>query len=158
MRRPSIQVGRPACPLPLAVGQHLRTFGEPARHREDQRHGHVGRVLGQDVRRVGDGYALACGRIHIDVVDAVREGGNQLQLRPGLLDQRRIDPVRHRRHEHVGPLDRGDQLRLAARRVIDVQLRVEELTHPGFDDIRQFAGDVDRWLFLACHCCERRPR
>ncbi len=86
------------------------------------------------------------------------KGGNELQLRPGLLDQSRIDPVRHRRHEHVGPFDRGDQLRLAARRVIAVQLRVEELTHPGFDDIRQFAGDVDRWFFLACHCCERRPR
>ena len=68
----------PAGPV-LVADQHLGAFGEPPRHREDQRHGHVGGVLGEDARRVGHGdAALQRGR-HVDVVDAVAEIGDQLQ-------------------------------------------------------------------------------
>ena len=47
---------RPAGPI-LVRGQHLGAFDQPARHRQDQRHGHVGGVLGQHARRIGDGDA-----------------------------------------------------------------------------------------------------
>ena len=47
---------RPAGPFAVA-GEHGRALGEPARHREDQRHGHVGGVFGEHARRVGDGDA-----------------------------------------------------------------------------------------------------
>ncbi len=44
------------------------------------------------------------------------------QLRSGLFDQRLVDPVGHRRHQHVGVLN-GFQKRLAAAwHVVDVKL------------------------------------
>jgi hypothetical protein len=56
MRWPSIQVGdQPGQFLPL--GQDRGALDQPARHREDQRHGHVGGVFGQHARRVGHGDA-----------------------------------------------------------------------------------------------------
>ena len=47
---------RPARPV-LALGEDRGALDQPPRHRQDQRHGHVGGVFGQDLRRVGDGDA-----------------------------------------------------------------------------------------------------
>jgi hypothetical protein len=55
MRRPA---SRSATSRPvLALGDQRCALDQPARHRQDQRHGHVGGVLGQHARRVGDGDA-----------------------------------------------------------------------------------------------------
>ena len=129
----------------------------PARNGEDKRHGHVGGVFRQHVRRVGDSDALACGGVDVDVIDAVGKACDQFQLRSGLFDQRCIDPVGEGRNEHVGALHRCHEFRLAARRVVDVELGVEQLAHARFNDIRQFAGDVDLGLFLVCHRCLPSP-
>ncbi len=75
-----------------------------------------------------------------------------LRFVAGLGDQRRVDPVGDGRHQHVGFLDRRDQLRLRHRPVVDIQPRVEQFAHAGFDRIRQLARDDDERLFLACHC------
>ena len=74
---------RPAVPLAVAVLQDVRAFDQTARHGEDQRHGHVGGVLGQHARRVGDDDAAVARRLEIDIVDAGAEIGDQLQLRAG---------------------------------------------------------------------------
>src|SRR5947209_3986356 len=42
---------RPAVPLPVL--EHLEALGEPPRYRQDERHGHVGCVLGENARCVG---------------------------------------------------------------------------------------------------------
>src|SRR5262249_35970974 len=47
---------RPARPV-LVSSQYMRAFYEPAGHRQDQGHRHVGGVFGTDARRVGDRYS-----------------------------------------------------------------------------------------------------
>jgi hypothetical protein len=88
----------------------LRFLRRAARHGEDQRHRHVGGVLGQHARRVG----------HRDAALEVAASTSILSTplpklaisfsvgRPG--EHRRVDPVGHGRHQHVGRLDRLGQL------------------------------------------------
>jgi hypothetical protein len=45
---------------------------------------HVGRVLGQDARRVGDRDAACSAACDVDIVDAVAEIRHQPEVRPGL--------------------------------------------------------------------------
>ena len=52
-------------------------FRQAPRHRQDQRHGHVGRVLGQDTWRVGDRDAPLAGGGQVDIVDTVAIIGDQ---------------------------------------------------------------------------------
>ena len=75
-----------------------------------------------------------------------------LRLRSGLLDQRRVDAVGDGRHQHVGFLDRRDQLGAAHRPVVEVQPRVEQFAHARFDLVRQLARDDDERLLAAGHC------
>ena len=70
---------RPACPSGGRF-EDVGALGQPPRHRQHQCHRHVGGVLGQDVRRVGHRYAPARRRRHVDLVDAVSEIGDQLQI------------------------------------------------------------------------------
>ena len=77
-------------------------FGEPARHRENERHGHVGGVLGEDARRIGDGDAALEGGRDVNIVDAVAEIGDELHLLAGMAQRVGVDAVGDRRHEHVG--------------------------------------------------------
>src|SRR5258705_21460 len=54
---------RPA--VPLAMLEHLEALGEPPRHCENERHGHVGSVLGEDARRVSDHDAARVRRLDV---------------------------------------------------------------------------------------------
>ena len=54
------------------------------------------------------------GGLDVDLVDAVAEIGDQLEVVAGLRDQRGVDAVGDGRHQHVGFLDRGHQFRLAS--------------------------------------------
>ena len=85
---------------------------------------------------------------HVDIVDAVAEIGDQLQVRPGLGEERGVDLVGHGRHQHVGGLHRLDQLGRRQRLVVDVEPGVEELAHARLDHVRQAAGDDDDRSFL----------
>ena len=84
---------------------------------------------------------------HVDIVDAVAEIGDELQLLAGLARgvRRRSDrsrSERSRRRPHgLGELD------LAHRLVVEIEPCVEQLAHAGFDDVRQFAGDDNERLF-----------
>ncbi len=137
-----------AGPFAVIVGEHACALRQAARDGEDERHGHVGGVFGQRIRRVRHRDALAGSCLDIDIVDAIGKAGDQLQLRPGLLDQRGIDSVGHRWHQNVGALHGGDQFRLRAGAVIEIEFGVEKLAHARLDGLGQLARDVDLGLFF----------
>ena len=126
----------------------MLALGQAARHGQDQGHGHVGRVLGQDARRVGHADAALARGLEIDVVDTRAEGGDQAEVRAGLGQHAGIDPVGHGRDQDVGLLDRLDQLGLAHRPILDVQARPEELHHAGLDNVREPARDDHQGFVL----------
>ena len=64
---------------------------QAARHSEDQRHGHIGGVIGEHPRRVGDSDAAFERRVDIDIIRARTELRDQFQRVTG-----RAKSVRHR--------------------------------------------------------------
>ena len=78
---------RPSGPFAV-VGEHRRALGQPPRHHQDQRHGHVGGVLGEDVRRIGHGDAVLDRGSDVDIIDAVAEIRDQLEPVAGLAPGR----------------------------------------------------------------------
>jgi hypothetical protein len=56
--------------------------------------------------------------IDIDVVDAIAEIGDQLHLRAGLFNQRRVDLVGHRGHQNIGRAHGRHQFGLGTRFVV----------------------------------------
>ena len=148
MRRAQHPGGRPAVPA-IVGADHLGALDQAARHGQDQRHGHVGGVFGQDARRVGDGDAARHRGLDIDIVDAGAEIGDQLATgrRPAAMTALSMRSVT------VGTstsacLHRLDQLGLAHRLVVGVEPGVEQLPHPRLDHVGQFAGDDHQGLAL----------
>ena len=141
---------RPARPA-LAFGEDRCALDQPPRHRENQRHGHVGGVFGQHFRRVGHRDAARMRRRDVDIVDAVAEIGDHAQLAVGMLEHLLVDHVGDGRHQHVGGADRVRDLFRRHRRIVEIQPRVEQLAHPGLDRVRQLAGDDDERFFLNRH-------
>ncbi|ENN84449.1 hypothetical protein RHSP_22289 [Rhizobium freirei PRF 81] len=142
---------RPSGPFAGIIRQDAGTFRQPSRDGENERHGHVGGIFGQDIGRVGHGDAATSRSFDIDMIGAVGETGNQLHLRPGLIDQLSVDAVRHRGHQHVDRSDSLNEFGLGARTIVNVEFGIEELAHPRFHCIRQFARDVDFRFFLRRH-------
>jgi hypothetical protein len=138
---------RPALPAAIIADNDIGALGQPPRHGQHQCHGHVGGVIGKHVGGVGDGDALFLRGIDIDVVDAIAEIGDQLHLRAGLLDQRRVDLVGHGGHQNIGRTHGRNQFGLGARLVVDVEFGVKQLAHARFHMVRQAAGDIDLRFF-----------
>jgi hypothetical protein len=105
MRWPSIQVGDQPGQLLPSVRIDAPSISRP-RHRENQRHGHVGGVFGQNFRRVGYRDAARMRRGDVDIVDAVAEIGDHAQLAVGMLEHLLVDHVGDGRHQHIGGADR----------------------------------------------------
>ncbi len=141
---------RPSLPV-LALGQNGGAFDQSPRHRQDQRHGHVGGVFGQHFRRVGHRDAARMRRSDVDIIDAVAEIGDHAQLAVGVFEDRLADHVGDGRHQHVGGAGRVRDLFRRHRRVVEIQPGVEQLAHPGLDRVRQLAGDDDERFFLDRH-------
>ncbi len=141
---------RPARPV-LALGQDRGALDQPARHRENQRHGHVGGVFGQNFRRIGHGDAARMRRRDVDIVDAVAEIGDHAQLAVGMLEHLLVDHVGDGRHQHIGRARGFGKLLRCHRRIVEIQPRIEQLAHPDLDRVRQLAGDDDERLFLNRH-------
>ena len=78
-----------------------------------------------------------------------------LRFGAGLLEDRGVDAVGHGRHQHVGGLHRLGELGLAHRLVVEVEPRVEQLAHAGFDAVGQLARDDDQRFFGLGHACAR---
>ena len=139
--------GRPAGPFTLL--HHLHAFRDPARHGEDQRHGHVGGVFGQHPRRVGDVDAAVVGADHVDVVDAIAEVGDELEVWPGLGQNGSVNPVRHGGNQHIGRPHGLHELGLRHRPVAFVEAGFEQLSHPRLDHIGKLARHDNQRLLLA---------
>src|SRR5258707_1314557 len=88
----------PAPAISCAPPHQPLAFDEPPRRGEDERHGHVGGVLGEYARRVGDRDPLATRRRKVDVVRAGAEGSDELQARARLRNQLGVDAIGHRGH------------------------------------------------------------
>jgi hypothetical protein len=146
IRAPQHRGRAPAGPFG-AAHQPLALAHAPGR-RQHQRHRHVGGVLGEHTRRVGDDDAALARSVEVDVVDAGAERGDQLQLGPGLGEHAAVDLVRHRRHQDVGALGRVDQLGRAQRLVVGIEPGVEQLHEPGFDGVGKLARHDHQRLFL----------
>ena len=110
---------------PLVGPHHALARAHAARRGQHQRHRHVGCVLGQHARRVGDGDAAMARGVEIDMVDAGAERGDQLELRTGLAQHAAVDAVGDGRHQYVRGLHRLDELRGIERLVVGVQPGVE---------------------------------
>ncbi len=128
---------------PLSRTHQLLALGEAARHRDDERHGHVGGVLGEHAGRVGhDDVAGSCCRER-DMVHARAVIGDELQPLAGARDQRRVEIVGDGGHQHVAILHRRGQFGAAHPGVGGVEPDVEQLGHARLRLVGQGAGDDD---------------
>ena len=75
------------------------------------------------------------------MINAVAEIGDQVQLRPGAADQRRIEIVGDGGHQHVGARHRRGQPGAIERDIRFVELDVEQLGHPRLHAVGQPPGD-----------------
>ena len=103
--------------------------------------------------RVGDGNAALHGGHDVDIVDAVAEIGDQLELLAGLGEHGSVDLVGHRRHQHVGGPDRLGQLGRRHRLVVRVEPGVEKFPHAQLDLVGQLAGHDHQRLLRLRHAC-----
>ncbi len=101
MRWPSIQVGdrRPQPPAGNGVGALDDAPGDG----ENQRHGHVGGIVGEHARRIGDGDAAFC-RSHSTSILSTPLPKLAISLRrgPAGLDHGRINAIGNGGDQHVG--------------------------------------------------------
>ena len=136
--------GRPALPG-IVAADHLGALDQAARYRHDQRHGHVGRVFGENPRRIGHRNAPRHRRFHVDIVNPGAKIGDELQLLAGLHENGLVDAVRHRGHQHIRSLDRLDEFGLSHGLIGCIELGLEKLHHPRFNHLGQLPRhDNDR--------------
>ncbi len=133
---------------PLAGAQGPLALGQPARHRQDQRHGHVRGILGQNVRRVGDGDAEAVRGPDIDVVDARAVVGDELDPPLRRIEDFGVDPIGDGRNQHVGGAHSLGQTLRVHRLVVQIETDVEQLHHSCFNDVGELSRYDDVWLLL----------
>jgi hypothetical protein len=148
MRVPSIQVGPT---LPLVVRHEARTFRDAAGHGHYQRHGHVGGVVCQHAGCVGHVDATGGSGSDVDVVKAIAEIGDQLELIPGGGDDIGADLIRHGRNQHIGRLHGRDQRFPAHRMVIEIEAGVEQFAHTRLDRFGQLTCHDHQRLFFVRH-------
>ena len=138
---------------PFASWNNFCPFDDTPRHGEDQCHRHIGRVLGEDAWRIGDGHPSRQGGGHVDIVDAIAEIGDEFHLRPGEFNELGIDPVGHGWNDHLGGVQGFGESAARHWLVVDVEPRIEQLAHAGFNDAGQFAGHDNERLFPAHSPC-----
>ncbi|MNE24260.1 hypothetical protein D3C80_1175450 [compost metagenome] len=126
--------------LELARRDNVGALDDAATDRQDQGHGQVRRVLGQDAGGVGDDDTPAHGGVDIDMVHAGPEVGDHFQLlaRPG--DQVPVQMVGDGRHQDVGALQGGRQIVARHGAVGQIQLGVEQFAQARLDGVRQAPG------------------
>ena len=131
----------PACPL--AAPDQFDAFANSPRHPDDPRHCKVGRIIGEDTRRIGDEDVARGGGIEIEMLGTSTEIGDQTQIFASLRDHLGVYPVGYRGNQHVAILHRRDQLRAGQGGVALIETNVEQFAHPVFDRGHQVAGHED---------------
>ncbi|MPL89866.1 hypothetical protein SDC9_35908 [bioreactor metagenome] len=136
---PAAEEGIRSPALPARGLHRLEALGQAPGDREDQRHHHIGGVLGHHARGVRDEDAALTRRAHVDMIDTGAVIGDQLQLLAGAGAGQHVgvDRVAEGRDEDIGAHHRRDQLLAGHRGVALAQLDVEQLLHPGLDDLGQ---------------------
>ncbi len=142
---------------PIVGGDRVGALDDAPRDGKDQRHRHVGCIIGQHAGRVGDGESALQGRRNVNIVNAVAEIGDQFHLVARLLDQRRVDAVGNSRHEDVGDAQRLRQFGPRHGLVGFVQAGVEQFAHPRLDHIGELAGHDDQRLLAQHRPVSLRP-
>ncbi len=137
---------RPALPFFLIVLQDLRAFGEAARHGEDQRHGQVGGVFGEHGGRVRHRDAARQRARHVDMVDAVGEGGDEPQVFTRLGQHGIVDAVRNGGDKDVRRLHGFHQLGRVHGDIVHIQAGVEQFPHARFHAVGQLSRDDHKRL------------
>ena len=132
---------RPA--LEATILHHLGAFDYAPGRGQDQGHGHIGRVLGQDAGRIGDGNAAGIGGGDIDIVDPGAKIGDQFQALARTRQEPRIDSVGNGRHQDLGPLQGIEQGVRAHGLIAQIKLCVEQFAQARLHRVRQFARDDD---------------
>ena len=110
IRWPSIEVGPQPVQPPLRI-----SLSPSASRRDTARISAIVMSAVSSVRtpgRVGHDDAAPLGRGEVDMVDPGAKRGDQLESGPGCGQHLGIDSVGDGRHQDIGPLHGGDQLRL----------------------------------------------
>jgi len=116
---------------------HRQPLGDAAGDSENQRHGHVGGVVGQHAGRVRHQNAALARRGHINVIDPRPVIGDQPHPLARLRQQARVDAVVQRRHQHIGFAQRRGQLVARHWRVVIPQADIEQFAQAGFHHLGQ---------------------
>ena len=95
--------------LPLAGADVVVALREAARGGHEQRPREVRGGLGQDAGRVADRDAALRARRDVDVVEPDREVADDLELRPGPVEELVVDAVGEQRQDAVAALDRAEE-------------------------------------------------
>ena len=143
---PQQRCGGPTGPAAFLHDGH--TLGHALRHPKDQRHGHISGIIGQYTRCVADQNAPLARGGHVNMVHPCAVVRDQFQLVTCLSDQRGINIVSHRRHQHIRRAHRVTQFGAGHRHIIQPQLYVKEFGQPDLDRIRQPSRDYNTQPFL----------
>ena len=112
-------------------GAHVAVaLGDAASRRHEQREGEVRGRFGQRPRRVPDRHPAGRRLGHDDVVEADGVVAHDLELRPGAVEELRVDPVGEQREDAVHALDRAEQDVARRRQVVRPDGRVGRLEDP----------------------------
>ena len=90
-------------------------------------------------------------RRDVDVIDAVAEIGDKLELLPRLAEHRGIDPVSDRWYQDIRGLHRFGELTLGHRFVVGIEAGIKKFPHPQLDRIGQLARHDNQRLFRLRH-------
>ena len=145
----------------MALAQHIGTFNQTSRHGKQKCQGHIRRVFGQDIRRIGDGDSTLCGGRDVDIIHAIAEICDELEIGARLFDRSCIDDICDARHQNVRFLHRSDDFRLIHAVVVYIQTRIKQFPHSGFHWVRQFSRKNDQRFLLVRHLhpiVEQSPR
>lgn len=112
---------------------------------------HIRRVFGQDIRRIGDGDSTLCGGRDVDIIHAITEICDELEIGTRLFDRSCIDDICDARHQNVRFLHRSDDFRLIHAVVVYIQTRIKQFPHSGFHWVRQFSRKNDQRFLLVRH-------
>ena len=127
--------------LPLARPHQLLALGEAARHREDERHGHVGGIVGEHAGRVGDDDAARARGFQVDMIHARAEIGEQFQFFACARNQLRIERIGDRRHQHVAGCHGSGQLVAGKGVIVGIERDIEQFGHALFDGGGELSRD-----------------
>ena len=94
-------------------------FDHPPRHAEYQSDGRVRRVLGQFIRRVGDGNSAGRRRFQVDLIEAHATRRDQLEIRQSVHQGRACTRVNHGYGDREPGSNRKGANRTCIRRIVD---------------------------------------